>query len=268
MLCPGQVYRSTLTIAGQAGAPSSATLTITKPDGTLVTPALGAGSQSGADWVITYDYALPTAGQFKFTWTTTGPGTAPFPDYVNVRDFISLIGLAEGKLHLGITVTTYDDEIANFLMASAELVEDRAGPCVRRDFTDRVYDPDGSAELLLPRSPVLAVTSVTSKWPGGPSWAAADLAPDLAAGVVAQASRGLFWLGPWDVLYTCGRVQIPERLLHAQKEQLRHLWETQRGADPPQLLGGEETFTTSAGFTFSVPRRVTELLGGDMVPVF
>src|SRR6266480_4962860 len=99
MLCSGQVYRSTLTVKNQSGAPSSVTLAITKPDGTLVSPAPtpGAGSQVGTDWVVTYDYTLPAAGLFKFTWATTGPGTAPPPDYVNVRDFISIVSLAEVK---------------------------------------------------------------------------------------------------------------------------------------------------------------------------
>ncbi len=34
----------------------------------------------------------------------------------------------------------------------------------------------------------------------------------------------------------------------------------------PSVLQGEEIFATSAGYTFSVPRRVLELLEQDMVP--
>jgi hypothetical protein len=59
---------------------------------------------------------------------------------------------------------------------------------------------------------------------------------------------------------------MPERYLHAAKEQVRHLWETQRGAVQAPPLAGDETFTTSAGFSFSVPRRVIELLSDDFVP--
>ncbi len=76
MLCPGQVYESTLTVHDQAGAPSTVTLAITKPDGTLVTPAptLAPGAQVGTDWVVIYDYMLPSAGLYRFTWSTAGPG--------------------------------------------------------------------------------------------------------------------------------------------------------------------------------------------------
>ena len=111
MLCPGQVYHSTLTVKNQSGAPSSVTLAITKPDGTLVSPAPvpSGGSQVGADWVVTYDYTLPTPGRFVLTWATTGPGTAPLPDVVNVRGGTPLAGLAEVKQHLNKTTTTDDD---------------------------------------------------------------------------------------------------------------------------------------------------------------
>src|SRR6266487_3352459 len=117
MLWAGRVYRSTLTVKAQSGAPSTVTLAITKPDGTLVSPAPtpGAGSQVGADWVVTYDYTLPSAGRFVFTWATTGPGTAPYPDVVNVRAAASIVGLGEVKAHLNITGTSSDDELAAFL---------------------------------------------------------------------------------------------------------------------------------------------------------
>jgi hypothetical protein len=267
MLCAGQVYRSTCTLRNQTGAPASAALAITKPDGTLVSPAPspGAGSQVGADWVITYDYLLPSTGLFKFAWTTTGPGTAPYPDYVSVRDFISILSITEAKAHLGKTRPTDDDELGNFLMACTELVESKVGFCVRRDFTDRVTD--GGWQIVLPRRPILAVTSVTSVWPGGPAWTGSQLITDGEAGTIAPKTPLFpFWYGPWDVVYTVGRTAIQERFIHAAKEQLRHLWDTQRGGQPPQLLQGEEIYTATSGWSFSVPRRVLELLEQDMVP--
>src|SRR6266487_4104714 len=268
MLWAGRVYRSTLTVKAQSGAPSTVTLAITKPDGTLVSPAPtpGAGSQVGADWVVTYDYTLPSAGRFVFTWATTGPGTAPYPDVVNVRAAASLIGLGEVKAHLNITGTGSDDELAAFLQAATELVETKVGVCVRRAFTERVYDTEGQPGLMLSNRPLTAVTSVTSTVTGGQVWTGAALQPDLAAGIVWLQDGATFWGSPWDVVYEAGRAVIPERFLQACKEQIRHLWDTQRGAAAPSVLAGEEVFTTSAGFTFSVPRRVVELLQADMVP--
>jgi hypothetical protein len=270
MLCPGQVYEATLTIRDQTGAPSSAALAITKPDGTLEDPAPtpGAGSQVGADWVITYDYTLPSAGQFRFTWSTAGPGTAPAPDVVNVREFISLTGLTEAKNHLNITTTADDDELLNFMMAATELVESKAGTCVVRAITDEWVSGTTRRILRLPSGPVPAsdsVTSVTSVRPDGPTWAAADLVVNPAAGTVYRADGLPFWGGPWRWTGTAGRAIIPERVLQADKEQLRHLWENQRGSSPVPQLAGEEMFTTSAGWSFSVPLRVIELLAGDVV---
>lgn len=267
MIDLGQVYEATLTLPGQSSPPSTAVLTITLPDGTTVTPSVGPGAASGSDWLISYDYATTMAGLHKASWVTTGPGTAVV-DYFSVRQFISVISLAEAKDHLNITRVLPDGgaELRRFMQAATEVVESKAGICVRRQFTDRVSD--GCRELVLPRRPVLSVTSVASVWPGGPSWTAGQLVLDGEAGIVSQAApMGLpFWYGPWDVTYACGRAVVDERFIHAAKEQLRHLWETQRGAQPPSLAPGEESFATSAGWAFSVPRRVLELLEDDMVP--
>lgn len=267
MIDLGQVYHATLTIVGQSSPPTSAVLVITLPDGTTDTPAVGSGAASGADWLLSYDYQTVQAGLHKAAWTVTGPGTAA-TDYFSVRSFISIISLAEAKDHLNITRATDDSELRRFMMASTELVESKAGMCVRRAFTDRV-EGRWQWQIVLPRRPVLSVESVTSIWAGGMSWAGSQLDVDHEAGIVSQLvpPRLLpFWWGPWDVAYTVGRADVAEHTVHAAKEQLRHLWETQRGAQPPQLLAGEQVFTTAAGWSFSVPNRVLELLEPDMVP--
>jgi hypothetical protein len=266
MLCVGQVYHATFTLRN-TGAPGSVALAITKPDGTLVTPApvIPPGTQMGPDWLITYDYTLADVGLHKFAWSSTGPGTAPPPNYENVRDYSSIIGLGEAHDHLNLTSTANDDELAAFSMAATELVESKVGYCVRRTFTDRV--DQGGWSIVVPRHPILTVTSVTSVWPGGPSWPAAQLRWDADAGIINPLTTASpFWWPPWDVLYQVGRQVIAERYIHAAKEQLRHLWDTQRGSAPPSVLQGEEIFTATTGFTFSVPRRVLELLEQDMVP--
>jgi len=265
MLCPGQVYETSVTVHDLNSAPSAATLTITKPDGSTEAPYHPAGwTQSGRDYTASYDYTLGAPGLYSFAWVTQGPGTAPTPDFVNVRQYAAMVSRAEVKQHLNITTTTDDDELDSFIMASTELVETKVGICVPRQFTDRVEQ--GSWRLLLENKPVISVTSVTSVWPGGPSWQASQLRWDSAAAIVDQLTPFPFWWPPWDVVYMCGRQVIAERFILAAKEQCRHLWETQRGAMPPALLQGEEVFTTTTGFTFSVPRRVLELLEADTVP--
>lgn len=267
MIDLGQTYRSTLTVTDATGTAANAvtvTLTITLPDATTVTPAVTNPPATTGTYIC--DYVTTQAGLHKFAWATTSPGAAT-TDYVNVRDFISIISLADAKAHLDISVTTDDDELRNFLMAATELIEAKTGPCVQRSFTDRVGSyGEISTGLVLNQRPVISVQTVTSVWTGSPSWTTAQLVVDTQAGIVQQVNLFPFWWGPWDVVFTAGRAVIPERFQHAAKEQVRHLWETQRGSAQAPPLAGEETFSTAAGWSFSVPRRVLELIGDDMVP--
>ena len=264
MIDVGQTYPATATVTGSDGKPANATtavLTITLPDGTDVVPAVQ--NPPVITGLYAADYKTVQAGLHKASWLTTQPDAATV-DYFSVRRYLSVISFAEAKNHLNITTTTDDDELRQFIQASAELIESKVGICVRRDFTDRVSR--GTYQLAVAHRPILKVNSVTSIWPGGPAWPAEQLTADTEAGLVQQIQPMQFYWGPWDVSISCGRAEIPERFAHAQKEQLRHLWETQRGPMSPQILGGEEVFATTAGWTFSVPRRVLELLEDDMDP--
>lgn len=267
MLDLGQTYRATDTVTqpdangvAQLANASTSVCTITLPDATTATPAV-VNDSTGKYHA---DYVTTQAGLHKVAWVTTVPGTAT-ADVFNVRQFASILSLAEAKAHLGGVGPNDDDELRNFLAAATEVVESKVGPCVRRAVTQRVTE--GTRELVLQHHPVLSVESVASIWPGGPVWVTAALNPDLQAGIVQQTLLWPFWFGPWDVAYTVGRAVIPERYLHAAKEQLRHLWETQRGSTPLLApLGGGEEFVSSAGWAFSVPNRVVELLADDAVP--
>jgi hypothetical protein len=263
----GQSYPATLTVTGEDGQPANpvtAACTLTLPDGT--TQNLPVPLPPDVTGLLTVGYRTVMAGLHKLSWLTTAPDAAG-TDYFNVREYASIMSVAEVRAHLNMTRPTGDGdaELRRFMQAATELVESKVGYCVRRDFTDRVSE--GHWQIVLPRRPVLAVASVTSVWPGGPSWPAASLTPDLEAGIVMPSITAYpFWWPPWDVAYTAGRREIPERFIHAAKEQLRHLWDTQRGSQPPQILAGEEIFTATSGWSFSVPRRVLELLEQDMVP--
>jgi hypothetical protein len=274
VLCVGQVYETSITVRDLDTAPLTVALTITKPDQTVVTPppVIGAWVQSGRDYTAKYDYTLTVPGLHQFAWLTTGPGTAPPPNFVNVRRYASIISLEDAKDHLNMSRdrTTDDSELTRFMMASTEVVEDKIGPVVPRAFTDQVEMAGYPARLVLPRRPVLQVQKVASVWAGGPVWdnvaTPGLLAVEGVAGLVYQPSMMPFWWGPWDVTSLYGRAEIAERWEQAAKEQLRHLWQTQRGSNPPAVLQNEEVFSSTMGFTFSIPRRVLELLEGDMVP--
>lgn len=270
MIDLGQVYEATLSVTDASGAPvnpTGATLTITLPDGTTVTPAVTL--PPAVTGLLAYDYVTVQAGLHKASWQTTGPVAAAV-DYFPVRQFISVISLAEARAHLNITRTVNDSELRRFMQAATEVIESKVGACVLRQVTAEFIPGDCARRLRLPSGPVpdaASVTSIASLRSGGPSWATGDLIVNPRAGTVQTLDYRGFWAGPWQWSGTVGRRVVPERLEHAAKEQLRHLWETQRGAQPPQLLQGEETYTTAAGWTFSVPRRVLEMLEPDLIPV-
>jgi hypothetical protein len=234
---------------------------VTLPDGTI--QPITIPNPPATTGKYRYTYLVTQEGHHEWRATTTVPNT-DWGDSFNARDYHSIIGLAEAKAHLNMTATADDDELRNFLQAATELVEAKAGACVRRTVTERVSE--GGYQLVLSRRPVISVESVKSVWPSGPGWTTAQLLLDGEAGIVHQTYMWMFWHGPWDVSYTIGRAVMPERYIHAAKEQVRHLWETQRGAVQAPPLAGEEVFTTSAGFSFSVPRRVLELIADDAVP--
>jgi hypothetical protein len=260
----GQAYEAGLEVrnkAGQLTTPATAVLTVTLPDGTVQAPAITL--PPAAEGELLCDFVLTQAGLHKFSWLTTGPNTAK-TDYVTCRNFISLISMQEAKDHLNITTANYDEELSRFMQAATELVQSKGGHTIRQSFTDEISD-DIAFQLVLPRMPVLSVTSVTSVWPGGPSWDTTQLRVS-PSGIVTQVQPVPFWWGPWTCVYQVGRAVPLETHLQAVKEQLRHLWETQRGSMPAPLLGGEEEFTTATGWQFSVPRRVLELLADEMLP--
>jgi hypothetical protein len=266
----GQTFRATATVTqpdangiSQLVNAVSAVCTITLPDNTTATP-LVVNDSTGHYYA---DYVTTQAGRHSVSWVTTVPGTTT-TDVFNVRTYAPMIGLDEAKAHLNGVGPGDDDELRNFIQAATEVVESKVGPCARRPFTQRISE-GSTNQLVLRHKPLISVTSVTSIWPNGPVWTSAQLNPDLEAGIVQQTWMWPFYYGPWDVAAIAGRTITPERYLHACKEQLRHLWETQRGTTPllaPLGAGGAEEFVSSSGWAFSIPNRVVELLQEDATP--
>src|SRR5689334_22832104 len=103
MIDTGQVYHATLTVRDITGALVNAT---------TVTPAITLPPAVTGQY--SYDFTTTQAGLHKAAWQTTGPGTAA-TGYFNVRDFISILSLAEAKNHLApsaaaATAWTADDD--------------------------------------------------------------------------------------------------------------------------------------------------------------
>jgi hypothetical protein len=277
VLCAGQVYESSLTVKDQTGPPSSVTLAITKPDGTLVTPAptLASGSQAGADWVVTYDYTLPAAGLYGFTWATQGPGTAPPTDWVNVTDYRSVISLADAQAYLGAEGMPAG-QLQDLCNTATRLAETICGTLVVRQFTDIIPGRDRH-RLRLPHGPLPAadsVTSVTSLADPTVTWATADLAADPAAADIWRADGLPFTSGPWQAVYTGGRTVISGLAVQGVKEILWDLYATERGVtrdtDSPDLAEAASFEASMAGTGmpgYRIPPRALACLNAERVTI-
>jgi hypothetical protein len=270
----GDIYQVAVAIRDADGTltdPATATLTITLPDGTAVTPTVPAPTETG---ILRIDYPTAQAGMHRWRLVTTGPVTA-YADVFDVRDATPplLFSLADAKVHLNIPPdrTTDDEEVRRFVEAVTEVVERDpewgVGPVVARSYTDRIHAYDVPS-LVLRHRPVLSLTSVTAVLDGGTDYTPADLDVDTEAGIVRRkAARGLWFTGgPWDVVYQAGRRQVPANITHGGRIILQHIWSTQRTRDirrPPAAIAGDMTEVRGGGMTFSVPRRAVELLGAD-----
>lgn len=261
MIDLGGIYQVAVDVLDASNAlvnPSSATLTITLPDGSTVTPTVTL--PPAATGKLRVDYATTQAGRHVWRMVTANPTTA-YADVFDVRPavpggIVSLAG-ARAQLNMGATETADDDELRGFIGAATGAVERALGrTVVRRSFTDRFEVGGGTAELLLRNVPVLSLTSVASA-DGTTTWSTANLRVDSETGLVTVVS-GAALTGAVDVTYQAGDTVIREDYRLAALIIVQHLWETQRGTMGVQLGGDNEPYVAGRGF--AIPRRALELL--------
>ena len=171
---------------------------------------------------------------------------------------MSVLTLAEAKAHLNITDSSSDAELQTFIDAAEAALAARVGPLGPVTTSARVAG--GGRTLLLPDAPAVSITSVTPV--GGTALTVGDLYLDKTGGAISYASDALFSASWYDVVYVAGRAAntLPDDLLMADKELLRHMWSTQRpGARSTSPLGGEAA-NTIPGAAYLFPFRVEALL--------
>jgi hypothetical protein len=91
----------------------------------------------------------------------------------------------------------------------------------------------------------------------------ADLYLDTAAGVVTYNDGSAFTATYYTVVYAAGRSTCPEDLLLAVKEQVRHLWQTQRGG-----AVRNQAEPAPPGAAYLLPYRVEQLIAPHVQPGF
>jgi hypothetical protein len=249
----GQRATLNTVIRNEAGDPADATvaLTMTAPDGTVTTPTVAHDGTGQYSAQVTFDQA----GDWLRVWSASGAVVATDADQVHViATALRIVGLAEVKEHGNITTTANDQELLDFIGTAQQMIESEVGPTVPQTITETIYV--NSSTLLLSRTPVLSVQSVTEY--GATVDPSVYLLNSATGAILRTDGRG--WYGstayPLTFVYRVGRSPIPEAIRWAGKELTIHLWrstQAQRGG-----RGRGDSTESVAGF--GMPNRVREAL--------
>lgn len=251
---------------GLLAEPDTITLTITKPDGTTVTPTPVPVENSVGRY--SYPYVPTVAGRHhaRWVWTYTGGDDGALTEVVNVTpaDSGGIISLAAAKAYLKVPNDSDDEELRDWIAATTELVEKTVGPCVIRQFTSVIASNDSSWWLPnFPKRDPSGVLTLVSVAAFGHTGALVDeelLDVDPSTGEVLHADGRCFPRGRYKVTYRAGRTILPGTITTAAKMILKHLWTNQRGAAAGRRGHSMEETVQPAGFPWAVPKAAMDML--------
>lgn len=262
----GDIVPLGLSVTDADGNPAnggSVTLTVTLPDLTTANPPVTPGDTGQ----YTADFQTTLEGAHRVNWTVTGANATAYEDLFNVREIgDQIISLREAKkqLRLPMDSSDHDDDLRLFIAAAGIAVEDHSGrKLVRRTITGEQHRRV-CGTLILDRSPVVAVTSVSTV-DGPTTWDVDNLNVDTTTGIVTTtAGMGLY--GNLTVTYITGMRVIPANYLLAARIITEHLWQTMRPFSTlsvPSVGTLEDSLDARSGglVGFAIPNRALELIG-------
>lgn len=204
-----------------------------------------------------------------------------------MADTLDLLTLDEGKRALNIPLadTSFDTEVASYITAVSQRMDDLCGPVVKRTITGEVHD--GGYGFIFPaHTPVLSVTTV-AQYSGGTATtltaetAVASTANDyLVVGLGTHEStirRRSSWS---DTYFTAGRsnvvityiagrfndtASVSAKFKQGAAKMLSLLWKGDQGAGTV-TFGAPTEFDGIGIVGFAVPRAVTDLLAYEIRP--
>jgi hypothetical protein len=250
--------------------PSTITLTVTKPDSTVDTFAVGSLTHGGTG-IYSYVYLPATAGAYRYVWTTTSPASSSEGTFYVEAVSSLIVGISDIRTHINTTglEKTGDAELLNFAATAQAMVENITGPIVPQTFTE-TFD-GGQVRLILSEYPVLSIASVVENSQGTASTLAELAAPysdttglsyrvDYSIGTLTRWSGTMQtkWaagLGTVTVTYTAGRAGLPADVRMAVLRLVEHLWTSQQGRGPTR--GGSPDIPAAG---HAMPWFVEELL--------
>lgn len=240
-------------VRNDAGTPVNTptlTIAVTKPDGTVVSPAPTV-TNTGSGGVYTAPVTVDQSGLWTYLWTASGTVVATEPGQFTVTASRALVAsIEEFKAHLNRTDTADDLELRSHLTAATDWVEDTiGGPVSPTSFTETHYQV---VDAIVPRRrPLISVTSIT---------------PYLGTALTTDAYRADTDLGvivlrwttstEYTLVYRAGLTTIPERVKLAGLMVAAHLWETQNGFAGRRNT--DDLFQTGLGY--AIPRRAQQMI--------
>lgn len=277
----GAVVTLSTTITTPAGAltdPSTLTLTVTAPDGTPATYALGALVK---DAVGTYhlDVVPAVAGHHTYRWVSTGTAAGATSGSFDVRPAspprLASLGDLRSFARVPAADTSQDVELLAWLDAATGVVENITGPILRRTVVER--HSGGRPSIVLRQRPVLAVQSVL-EFLGNTSRSLTPLTDlgsttddsallDLESGELVRMAGGgagyAFAAGVQNVVvtYTAGYAVIPPAIQRAALIIAANLYQkTQLGGRPAWAGSGESMTDGPSLGGYAVPPLAAALL--------
>jgi hypothetical protein len=215
---------------------------------------------------------LATIGHYQYTWTSTGTGAGvSFGDFDVFDPFEqAVISLQDAKDMLNIpqTSTGSDGELQSFIATIETSLEGlTGGPIVNRTITAERCQFDGWYEQLqVNQRPLVSVTSITSVLSGTVLDISAGLDISPAGRTIRKKDATPFTSDSTTVYvtYVAGwGTAVPPAINTAARFILRYLWDSQRGAAAPPMLGGTDLVTVGA-FPYAIPYGAAQLLQGTL----
>lgn len=249
---------------GQLTTATGAVLTITQPDGTTALPVVPVPASAG-QYVV--DWVPAMAGLHTVCWQFTNPADA-YNDVLDVRPStaLAMFSLADAKrqVNLPADVTRDDDELREWAASATAAVEYFVGAVVQRTVTAIVTG--GRPSLVLPITPVIAVTSIVPVTTVQQSIDAGVLTTDPGTGVVNRTDGLAFPPGLYRIVYSAGRRIVTANITSAGRLILQHLWRTQRGGSRATTGGGDDWSVSEPipGLGYAIPNRALQLLQADL----
>lgn len=219
---------------------TTATLTITRPDGTTATPTVPAPGTTGKYAVDFATVVGGPTGTYRGAWlfTLAGGITSAYQESFEVS--ASVVTLDEVLAHLrAAKLLTKADDLDQLewlaAVATDAIERDLGRPLLSKTVTEK-YD-GGEPELNLRTTPVLSVTTVTE---GAATVTAAGYVLDQNAGILCRGTTSGLWR--WQrgrqnitVTYVAGFLDPPAVACKVALTAIERMWQTSQQAGHPLL---------------------------------